>query len=139
MSFFEPRNIGWARVATFLLALVVFAAAAPARAQQLDEMSLDRWKKLRETERYQMQVADNYYRDRNFKVALSEYEKFLSLYEKSEGSSSLQVTSSALPSDKLNWNQFQPSYGEIACQPGSGEGGRGGVGGCGLATLIVIS
>ena len=91
MSFFEPRNIGWARVATFLLALVVFAAAAPARAQQLDEMSLDRWKKLRETERYQMQVADNYYRDRNFKVALSEYEKFLSLYEKSEGSSYAQL------------------------------------------------
>lgn len=60
--------------------------ATPAVAfERLDEMTLDRWKKLREVERYQLNIAEKYYRDKNWKVAMSEYEKFLSLYEASEG------------------------------------------------------
>lgn len=73
-----------------LLTATVFSAfvalAAPsATAQKLDVMSLDRWAKLREVERYQMNIAEKYYREKNYKVAASEYEKFLSLYESSEG------------------------------------------------------
>ncbi len=60
--------------------LANFASAGP-----LDEMSLDRWKKLREAERYQLNIAEKYFRENNFKVALTEYEKFLTLHEKSEG------------------------------------------------------
>lgn len=66
---------------------VILAAASVTRlpAAKLDEMSLERWARLREVERYQLNIAEKYYREKNFKVAASEYEKFLSLYETSEG------------------------------------------------------
>lgn len=70
--------------ATVFTAFVALAAQS-ATAQKLDVMSLDRWAKLREVERYQMNIAEKYYREKNYKVAASEYEKFLSLYESSEG------------------------------------------------------
>lgn len=63
----------------------------------LDEMSLDRWGKVREAERYQLNIAEKYYREQNWKVALAEYEKFLSLYEKSE----------AAPYAQLKWSLCQ--------------------------------
>ena len=54
-------------------------------------MSLDRWKKLRETERYQMKIADDFYLKQQWKVALDEYAKFQSLYERSEGAPYAQL------------------------------------------------
>ena len=63
----------------------------PARAARLDEMSLDSWAKLREVERYQLQIAEKYYRQKNWKVAMAEYEKFLTLYEQSEGAAYSQL------------------------------------------------
>ena len=57
----------------------------------LDEMSLDRWAKLRETERYQLKIAEKYYNERNWKVALAEYEKFLTQHEASEGAPYAQL------------------------------------------------
>lgn len=76
-----------------MLVLVVgtglIAGSLPA--QSLDDLPLDRWKKLRETERYQLQIAEKYYRDKDWKVAASEYEKYLSLYEKSEASAYAQL------------------------------------------------
>ena len=45
---------------------------------KLDEMSLERWAKMREVERYQMNIAEKYYKDKKFDVAMSEYEKYLS-------------------------------------------------------------
>ncbi len=77
--------VGW----MFLTASTV---AAP-----LDQLPLERWAKLREAERYQMQVAEKYFREQNWKIALAEYEKFLSLYEKSEGA----------PYAQLKWSQCQ--------------------------------
>ncbi|MBI1314761.1 tetratricopeptide repeat protein [bacterium] len=68
-----------------LIASVVVLTGLDAHAAQLDEMSLERWAKLREVERYQLNIAEKYYREKNYKVAASEYEKFLSLYETSEG------------------------------------------------------
>lgn len=64
---------------------------AIACAQQLDELSLDRWKLLRETERYQLQIAEQMYRERNYKNGLAEYEKYLSLYEQSEAAAYAQL------------------------------------------------
>ena len=58
-----------------------------AHAQKLDVLSLEGWAKLREVERYQMKIAEKYYLEKNYKIAASEYEKFLSLYEASEGAS----------------------------------------------------
>jgi tetratricopeptide (TPR) repeat protein len=79
--------------------LLLWACLSPlvAIGQQLDAMSLDRWKLLRETERYQLQIAEKYYRDKNFKVAADEYEKYLSLYERSD----------AAPYAQLKWSLCQ--------------------------------
>ena len=73
---------------TLLCALLFFS---PASAGPLDEMSLDRWAKLREVERYQLNIAEKYYRELKWKVAADEYEKFLKLYEKSEGAPYAQL------------------------------------------------
>ncbi|NND99020.1 MAG: tetratricopeptide repeat protein [Pirellulaceae bacterium] len=69
--------------------MISFLSISSARAQKhsIDEMSLDRWAKLREVERHQMQVAEKYYRESNWKVAAAEYDKYLSLYETSDAAS----------------------------------------------------
>ena len=59
--------------------------------EKLDVLSLDRYKQLRETERYQMKIADGYYLKNDWKVAADEYEKFLTLYERSEGAPFAQL------------------------------------------------
>ena len=59
--------------------------ARSADAQKLDVLPLEQWAKLREVERYQLNIAEKYYQEKNYKIAASEYEKFLSLYESSEG------------------------------------------------------
>jgi tetratricopeptide (TPR) repeat protein len=79
------------KFAILIATLVALAAAVPASAATLDELSLERWAKLREAERFQMNIAEKYYREGNWKVALSEYEKFLSLYEESEGAPYAQL------------------------------------------------
>src|SRR5438128_10509699 len=58
---------------------------------KIDELALDRWKLLRETERHQLKVAEKYYLEHQYKIALGEYEKFVTLYEKSEGTSFAQL------------------------------------------------
>lgn len=65
----------------------VFAAKGNSK---LEEMSLERWAKLREVERYQMNIAEKYYREQNWKVAADEYENYLAKYEQSEGASYAQ-------------------------------------------------
>jgi tetratricopeptide (TPR) repeat protein len=70
----------------FLFALLLLGVcASSANAAALDEMSLERWAKLREVERYQLKIAEEHFRKQEWKTALSEYEKFLTLYEESEG------------------------------------------------------
>lgn len=76
----------------WLGALILAVVCTPQlSAQSLDDLPLDRWKKLRENERYQLQIAEKYYRDKDWKVAASEYEKYLSLYEKSEAAAYAQL------------------------------------------------
>lgn len=77
-----------------LIATFLFGLVAETQAAKLDEMSLERWGKLREVERYQLNIAEKYYREKNYKVALAEYEKFLTLYESSEGA----------PYSQLKWS-----------------------------------
>ena len=84
------------RLRSPLLGVLIAATIFPllqvsATAARLDEMSLDRWKKLREVERYQLQIAEKYYREKNWKVAMSEYEKYLTLYERSEAAGYSQL------------------------------------------------
>ena len=37
---------------------------------KIDELALDRWKLLRETERHQLKVAEKYYLEHQYKIAL---------------------------------------------------------------------
>ena len=68
------------------IAAVLLVAVLPALAWAVkyDDLALDRWAKLGEADRYQLNIAEKYYRELNWKAAISEYEKFLTLYEKSE-------------------------------------------------------
>ena len=77
-----------------IIALMMVAVWQPVRATaqtKLDEMSLDRWEKLREVERYQLNIAEKYYKEKKYDVAMSEYEKYLSLYERSDAASFVQL------------------------------------------------
>lgn len=77
---------------------------APAFAGPLDEMALDRWAKLREVERYQLNIAEKYYRESQWKVAGDEYEKFLKLYERSVGAPYAQLKWSLCQIQQRNLN-----------------------------------
>ena len=51
--------------ARFIIASVAaLLCCAPAFAGPFDEMSLERWGKLREVERYQLNIAEKYYKDK---------------------------------------------------------------------------
>ena len=82
------EKVAWALSAIILVALTSSTATAQHR---LDEMSLERWAKLRETERYQLKIAEKYFREQNWKVASGEYEKYITLYENSEGAPYAQM------------------------------------------------
>lgn len=91
-----PKSLcGW-RIGSALLILagLSLTMAAPVklgRADELNELSIEGWKELREVERYQLQIAEKYFRESNWKIAASEYEKFMSLYEKSTGAPFAQL------------------------------------------------
>jgi TolA-binding protein len=71
--------------------LLVFAPAAPAALSPLEQIQLATFEKMREVERYQIKIAEKHYTNGDFKVALAEYEKFLTLYEKSPGAPFAQL------------------------------------------------
>jgi TolA-binding protein len=74
------------------------------QAGPLDEMSLDRWAKLREVERYQLNIAEKLYREKSWKIAADEYEKFLKLYERSVGAPYAQLKWSLCQVELRNLN-----------------------------------
>lgn len=74
-----------------VLGLCSIAWPGAVAAGPLDEMPVERWAKLRETERHQLNIAEKYYREQNWKIALDEYQKFLTLYETSEGAPFAQL------------------------------------------------
>ncbi|MBM3982538.1 MAG: tetratricopeptide repeat protein [Planctomycetes bacterium] len=84
-----PGGLGFFRLA--LVAVLLCASAALAPAGPLDEMDLKRWEKLKEAERFQLNAAERLYRESQWKAAADEYEKFLKLYEKSEGAPYAQL------------------------------------------------
>lgn len=71
--------------------LLTFILPTFVHAQKLDELSLENWKLLRETERYQMKIAEGYFDDKKWSIALDEYNKFLELYDKSDGAPHAQL------------------------------------------------
>ncbi len=69
-------------------ALVSLANAKLSTLQQVDVKTFE---KMREVERYQIKIAEKHFLKGSFKVALAEYEKFLTLYEKSPGAPYAQL------------------------------------------------
>ncbi len=100
----HPARVGGYRGPLTLALLVALLGTSVATAGPLDEMSLDRWAKLREAERYQLNIAEKYFREKDYKVAQSEYEKFLTLYEQSEGASYAQLKWSLCQVERRNLN-----------------------------------
>jgi tetratricopeptide (TPR) repeat protein len=86
---------GWwkSRIWVCLLACLCATVQVPwqASADELDDLPLDAWKQLREVERYQLQIAEKYWREQNWNTAAAEYEKFVELYEKSTGAPFAQL------------------------------------------------
>ena len=72
--------------AMFLLAGAAFAALSP-----LEQIPVGTFEKMKEVERYQMRIAEKHYTNGDFKTSLAEYEKFLTLYEKSPGAPYAQL------------------------------------------------
>jgi len=87
------KDIQIARRILISLCLTLAGLASPiiSLAHELDELSLDGWKQLREVERYQLQIAEKYWREQNWKAAAGEYEKFMELYEMSTGAPYAQL------------------------------------------------
>jgi tetratricopeptide (TPR) repeat protein len=101
MAWIEPALMTSRRICSITLGACALALvlcwSSPMQAGPLDEMALERWAKLKEAERYQLNVAEKFYREKQYKVAAAEYEKFLKLYEKSEGA----------PFAQLKWSHCQ--------------------------------
>ena len=75
-------------ILSFILAFGSFATAALSTLQQIDVKTFE---KMREVERYQIKIAEKHFLKGSFKIALAEYEKFLTLYEKSAGAPYAQL------------------------------------------------
>mgnify|MGYP001162275753 FL=1 len=65
--------------------ILVSEHLSAARLGYLEQMPLEAFAKLREIERYQLKIAEKFYISGDYKAAASEYEKFLTLYERSAG------------------------------------------------------
>ncbi len=75
-------------IAALVLGLCTTLASAGPREHEMD---LKRWEKLKEAERFQLNAAERLYRESQWKAAADEYEKFLKLYERSEGAPYAQL------------------------------------------------
>ena len=65
------------------IGLLLSAAGLRAELDYLEQISVETFAKMREVERFQIKVAEKLYLKGEYKAAASEYEKFLTLYERS--------------------------------------------------------
>lgn len=73
--------------------LILFLAAAPTvnALGYLEQIQVETFSAMREVERYQLKIAEKHYNKNEFRIALDEYDKFLTLYEKSPGAPYAQL------------------------------------------------
>ena len=76
---------------TVCFLVLALAPASHAALSTLEQISIATFEKMREVERYQIKIAEKHYTNGEFKTALAEYEKFLTLYEKSPGAPYAQL------------------------------------------------
>ncbi len=74
-----------------VVATSLFSFPAAARSQTLDDLLKVHAPKLREVERYQLNIAQKYFAEKKWKVAMAEYEKYLTLYEASAAAAYVQL------------------------------------------------
>ena len=80
------------------LCFLLFCVQGSLQAQKLspiEQIPIASYKEMREVERYQLKIAEKHYLKKEYKIAMDEYEKFLSLYEASSGA----------PYAQLMWSQ----------------------------------
>ena len=75
-------------VPALLLALALHAGAG---LSTLEQIEVKTFSQMREVERHQLKIAEKHYTSGNFKVALAEYEKFVTLYQNSVGAAYAQL------------------------------------------------
>lgn len=73
------------------LLLLLASSLSYGKLTSLQQIDVATFEKLREVERYQIKIAEKHFLKGDFKVALAEYEKFLTLYEKSPGAPYAQL------------------------------------------------
>ncbi len=73
------------------LAIFLSLPAFGAKLSWVEQIPIESYGKMREVERYQMQIAEKHYLSGEYKIALDEYEKFLALYESSAGAPYAQL------------------------------------------------
>jgi TolA-binding protein len=78
-------------ICLFASVLLVLAKPCLAGLSPLEQISVATFEKMREVERYQIKIAEKHYTNEDYKVALAEYQKFLTLYEKSPGAPYAQL------------------------------------------------
>ena len=76
---------------TICILVLALAPASHAGLSTLEQISIATFEKMREVERYQIKIAEKHYTNGEFKTALGEYEKFLTIYEKSPGAPYAQL------------------------------------------------
>lgn len=74
-----------------LVAAIAFLPSPTFALSDLEQIPVETFEAMREVERYQLKIAEKHYTNKNYKVALAEYEKFLTLYEGSPGAPYAQL------------------------------------------------
>ena len=82
-----PVGAGLAAAAALLFLLPTGARALG----YLEQIEVATFAEMREVERYQLKIAEKHYTKGEFKIALDEYDKFLTLYEASPGAPYAQL------------------------------------------------
>ena len=87
------RSMKW-RSVVFLCGCTFFLLSGWAVANRLsptEQIPIESFRDMREVERYQLKIAEKHYLKGEYKIALDEYEKFLSLYESSSAAAYSQL------------------------------------------------
>ena len=81
----SPKKIRLIPRLAVLFAIFLSPLSEAARLDYLEQMPLEAFAKLREIEKHQLKIAEKFYLKGENKAAAAEYDKFLTLYERSAG------------------------------------------------------
>ena len=81
----SPKKIRLIPCLAVLFAIFLSTRSEAARLAYLEQMPLEAFAKLREIEKHQLKIAEKFYLKGEHKAAAAEYDKFLTLYERSSG------------------------------------------------------